>query len=303
LGAEVAARPLRARQSLSYTPETPTQVWQAKLVKQRLNGTGLTSIQRISRLNKPDMSKKVIADVTPPDPKQNRILAALPAQDYERLLPELELVEMPLGWTMSESGDHVNYLHFPTSGIVSLIYSLEDGSSSETALVGDEGMVGISMFMGGESMPTNTEVQSTGNAYRLSRKVMKREFSLGGQLQHIALLFTQALICQTSQTAVCNQHHSLDQQMCRWLLMSMDRLHDNELVITQQLIGKLLGVRRESVTQTVGQLQKDGLIERTRGRITVVDRPKLEQRVCECYVVVKDEYERLLPHSRREEAT
>jgi len=249
-------------------------------------------------LKKLDMSKKVIAHVSIPDPKQNRILAALPAQDYERLLPDLELVEMPLGWTMSESGDHVNFLHFPTSGIVSLIYSLEDGSSSETALVGDEGMVGISIFMGGESMPTSTEVQSAGHAYRLSRKVMKREFSLGGQLQHVALLFTQALICQTSQTAVCNQHHSLDQQMCRWLLMSMDRLHDNELVITQQMIGKLLGVRRESVTQTVGQLQKDGLIVRTRGHITVVDRPKLEQRVCECYAVVKDEYERLLPHSR-----
>ena len=298
LGAEVAARPLKARQPLSYTPETPTQVWQAKLVKQRLNGTGLTSIQRISRLNKPDMSKKVIADASPPDPKQNRILAALPAGDYERLLPDLELVEMPLGWTMSESGDHVNYLHFPTSGIVSLMYSLEDGSSSETALVGDEGMVGISIFMGGESMPTSTEVQSTGNAYRLSRKVMKREFALGGELQHVALLFTQALICQTSQTAVCNQHHSLDQQMCRWLLMSMDRLHSDEVVITQKTIGELLGVRRESVNQVVGQLQKDGLIVRTRGRITVVDRPKLEQRVCECYAVVKDEYERLLPPRR-----
>jgi len=199
---------------------------------------------------------------------------------------------------MSESGDHVNFLHFPTSGIVSLIYSLENGSSSETALVGDEGMVGISIFMGGESMPTSTEVQSAGYAYRLNRKVMKREFSSGGQLQHVALLFTQALICQTSQTAVCNQHHSLDQQMCRWLLMSMDRLHENELVVTQQMIGKLLGVRRESVTKTLGQLQKDGLIARTRGRITVVDRPKLEQRVCECYAVVKDEYARLLPPRR-----
>jgi len=279
---------------LKFSPKWgKTKVW-----KQGLNGTGLTSTQRISRLNKPDMSKKIIGDASPPDPKQNRILAALPARDYERLLPDLELVEMPLKWTMSESGDHVNYLHFPTSGIVSLIYSLEDGSSSETALVGDEGLVGISIFMGGESMPTSTVVQSAGNAYRLSRKVMKREFALGGELQHVALLFTQALICQTSQTAVCNQHHSLDQQMCRWLLMSMDRLHDNEIVITQQTIGKLLGVRRESVTQTLGQLQKDGLIVRTRGRITVADRSKLEQRVCECYAVVQDEYERLLPHSR-----
>jgi len=244
------------------------------------------------------MSKTETTAILPPNPKQNRILASLPAKDYERLLPDLELVEMPLGWTMSESGDHVNFLHFPISGIVSLIYSLEDGSSSETALVGNEGMVGISIFMGGESMPTSTEVQSTGQAYRLSRKVMKHEFSLGGQLQHLALLFTQALIAQTSQTAVCNQHHSLDEKMCRWLLMSVDRSHTDELLITQEAIGKLLGVRRESITQIVGQLQNDGLIELARGRITVRNRAKLEKRVCECYSVVKDEYERLLPGKR-----
>ena len=214
------------------------------------------------------------------------------------MLPDLELVEMPLGWTLSESGDHVNFLHFPTSGIVSLIYSLEDGSSSETALVGNEGMVGISIFMGGESMPSSTEVQSPGEAYRLPRKVMKREFALGGQLQHVALLFTQALICQTSQTAVCNQHHSVEQQMCRWLLMSIDRMHDSGLTITQGMIGKLLGVRRESVTQTVGLLQNEGLIERARGRLTVLDREKLEKRACECYSAVKLEYERLLPPDR-----
>lgn len=231
------------------------------------------------------------------DPKQNRILAALPKLDYERLLPDLELVPMPLGWTMSESGDHVNFLHFPTSGIVSLIYVLENGASSEIALVGNEGMVGISIFMGGESMPSSTEVQSAGNAFRLSRKTMKKEFALGGQLQHLALLYTQALISQTSQTAVCNQHHTLDQQLCRWLLMSVDRLDENELVITQEMIGKLLGVRRESITQVASQLQKDGLIAYTRGRITVVNRPKLEQRVCECYAVVKQEYDRLLPFS------
>ncbi len=158
---------------------------------------------------------------------------------------------------MSESGDHVNFMHFPTSGMVSLIYSLEDGSSSETALVGNEGLVGISIFMGGESMPTSTEVQSAGHAYRLSRKVMKHEFALGGQLQRLALLFTQALIAQTSQTAVCNQHHSLEQKICRWLLMSVDRSHGNELLITQEAIGNLLGVRRESVTQIAGQLQTD----------------------------------------------
>lgn len=233
-----------------------------------------------------------------PEPRQNLILAALHAPDYERLLPDLELVALPLGWTMSESGDHVNFLHFPTSGIVSLIYELEDGSSSEIALVGNEGMVGISIFMGGESLPSNTAVQSAGAAFRLSRKVMKREFSLGGDLQHLSLLYTQALIAQTSQTAVCNQHHTLDQQLCRWLLMSVDRLHENKLVITQQLIGHLLGVRRESVTATAGQLQKDGFITYVRGRITVLDRHGLEARACECYASVKAEYDRLLPHPR-----
>lgn len=214
---------------------------------------------------------KVIKE-SPHDPKQNLILAALPKLDYERLLPDLEFV--------------------------SLIYVLEDGSASEIALVGNEGMVGISIFMGGESMPSSTEVQSAGNAYRLSRKIMKREFSLGGQLQHLALLYTQALISQTSQTAVCNQHHALEQQFCRWLLMSMDRLHDNELVITQEMIANLLGVRRESITQAASQLQKDGLIANTRGRITVVDRPALEKRVCECYAAVKKEYDRLLPSAQ-----
>jgi CRP-like cAMP-binding protein len=232
------------------------------------------------------------------DPAQNRILAALPASDYERLLPDLEFVELPLGWAMSESGDHVNFLHFPITGIVSLIYELENGSSSEVALVGNEGMVGISIFMGGESMPSSTRVQSAGHAYRLSRKVMKHEFSLGGRLQHLALLYTQALICQTSQTAVCNQHHTLDQQLCRWILMSIDRLHENKLVITQELIATLLGVRRESVTTTAGRLQKDSLIKCSRGRITVLDRAGLESRVCECYDKVKQEYIRLLPHPR-----
>ncbi len=228
-------------------------------------------------------------------PKQNRILAALHSQDYERLLPELKLVEMPLGWAMSESGDHVNFLHFPVSGIVSLIYDLENGASSEIAIVGNEGMVGISIFMGGESMPSSTVVQSAGYAYRLSRKVMKQEFALGGQLQHLALLYTQALISQTSQTAVCNQHHSLDQQLCRWLLMSIDRLQENKLVITQELIASLLGVRRESITEAAGKLQKDGVITYSRGLIKVLKRSKLETKVCECYEVVKNEYARLLP--------
>lgn len=230
-----------------------------------------------------------------PDPRENQILAALPAADYARILPDLELVPMPRGWTMSESGDHVNYLHFPVSGIVSLIYALEDGSASEIALVGNEGLIGISIYMGGESLPTSTEVQSAGFAYRLSRKVMKHEFSLGGKLQHLALLYTQALICQTSQTAVCNQHHSVEQQFCRWLLTSVDRLHEDKINITQEQVSHLLGVRRESVSQTAKKLQTDGLITTARGCINVVDRPLLEERVCECYAVVKTECERLLP--------
>lgn len=231
-----------------------------------------------------------------PDPRLNQILAALPAADYARLLPDLERVPMPRGWTMSESGDHVNYLHFPTSGIVSLIYALEDGASSEIALVGNEGMVGISIYMGGESLPTSTEVQCAGEAYRLSRKVMKREFALGGQLQHLALLYTQALIVQTSQMAVCNQHHSVEQRLCRWILMSIDRLQGDKMHVTQEQISLLLGVRRESVTLTAGALQKDGMISCARGSITVVDRPLLEERACECYAAVRQDCERLLPH-------
>lgn len=229
------------------------------------------------------------------DPRQNLILASLPAADYERILPDLEPIDMPLGWTISEAGDHVKYLHFPTSGIISLIYNLENGSSSEIAIVGNEGMIGISIYMGGESMPSSTEVQSAGQAYRLSRKIMKREFALGGKLQVMSLLYTQALIAQTSQTAVCNQHHSLDQQLCRWLLMSIDRLPEDKLIITQSLIAKLLGVSRESVSSVASNLQKDGLISYSRGQITVVNRAELEMRACECYQVVTEEYERLLP--------
>ncbi|MDR7089623.1 Crp/Fnr family transcriptional regulator [Cellvibrio fibrivorans] len=243
------------------------------------------------------MPKALNKDTKLPNPKLNHILASLPAADYERILPDLKLIDMPLGWTMSESGDHISYLDFPISGIVSLMYNLEDGSTSETALVGCEGMVGISIYMGGESMPSSTEVQTAGQAYRLSRRLMKREFALGGELQHLSLLFAQALICQTSQTAVCNQHHSVEQQMCRWMLMSLDRLKTSELLITQEAVGRLLGVRRESVTQVVSLLQKDDLIERGRGRIKILDRVKLEKRACECYAAVKDEYERLLPGS------
>jgi CRP-like cAMP-binding protein len=241
------------------------------------------------------MSKIPNKKVLPPDPKQNHILASLPDEDYQRILPDLKLIDMPLGWTMSESGDHINFLDFPISGVISLMYSLEDGSASATALVGREGMVGISIYMGGESLPSSTEVQTAGQAFRLSRKLMKQEFGLGGELQELSLLFAQAVICQTSQTAVCNQHHSIEQQMCRWMLTTLDRLNVSELLITQEAVGRLLGVRRESVTQAVGQLQKDNLIERGRGRIRILDRVKLEERACECYSAVRDEYDRLMP--------
>jgi len=216
------------------------------------------------------------------DPKKNQILAALPKADYQRLLPHLTSVPLPLGWTMSESGDHVRYVHFPTDGIVSLVYRLEDGSSSEVALVGNEGIVGISIFMGGESMPTFTTVQNAGHAFRLDRATMKREFELGGELQKLSLLYTQALISQTAQTAVCNQHHSIEQQLSRWLLMSTDYLQNNDLTVTQELMA-------------AGTLQRAGLLTVRRGHITVLDRKKMEQHSCECYETVKGEYARLLP--------
>lgn len=228
------------------------------------------------------------------DPRQNHILWALPEQDYARLLPDLELIHMPLGWALCESGCHLNYLYFPTTSIVSLLYVMEDGASGEIAVTGNEGLIGISLFMGGESATSRAVVQSAGYGYRLKANILKREFALGGQLQYLALRFTQALIAQMSQTAVCNRHHSLDQQLCRWLLLSLDRLPDNNLVMTQELIANMLGVRREGVTVAAGMLQQGGMITYRHGHITVVDRPKLEKRVCECYAVVKKEYDRLL---------
>lgn len=236
----------------------------------------------------PDIEKQL------PDPRQNQILASLPANDYARILPHLEPFEMPAGLTISAAGDSDKYLYFPGSCIISLIHNLENGASSEIGIVGNEGMIGISIYMGGESMPSSTEVQSAGHAYRLSRKIMKREFALGGKLQRISLLYTQALIAQTSQIAVCNQHHSLDQQLCRWLLMNVDRRHEDKLVITQGVIAKLLGVTRESVNLSASSLQKDGLISYSRGQVKVLNRTQLEGRVCECYSAVKSEYERLL---------
>jgi len=233
---------------------------------------------------------------SPHNPKQNHLLDALPAEDYARLLPDLELIAMPLGWAIYESGGQMGYLYFPTTSIVSLLYVTENGASAEIAITGNEGLIGISLFMGGESTPSRAVVQSEGHAYRLKEIVLKKEFALGGQLQHLALRYTQALITQMSQTAVCNRHHSVDQQLCRWLLLSLDRLPGNELRMTQELIANMLGVRREGVTEAAGHLQADGLIHYSRGKIIVLDRPKLERRVCECYAVVKKEFERLLPY-------
>jgi len=233
---------------------------------------------------------------SPHTPRQNHLLAALPEADYARLQPDLELVEMPLGWAVYESGGHMSYVYFSTTSIVSLLYVMVDGASAEIAIAGNEGLVGISLFMGGESTPSRAVVQSAGHGYRLRASVLKREFALGGNMQHLALRYTQALITQMAQTAVCNRHHALDQQLCRWLLLTLDRLQGEELVMTQELIANMLGVRREGVTEAAGQLQKDGLIQYSRGHIKVLDRAGLEKRVCECYAVVKKEYDRLLPY-------
>jgi len=207
----------------------------------------------------------------------------------------MEPVDMPLGKVLYESGSKLTHVYFPTTSIVSLLYVLEDGASAEIAVVGHEGIVGISLFMGGESTPSRAVVQSAGRAFRLKANVMIQEFNRAGPVLHLLLRYTQALITQMAQTAVCNRHHSLDQQLCRWLLLSLDRLHSDELVMTQELIADMLGVRREGVTEAAGHLQQAGLIRYRRGRITVLDRHRLEQRTCECYAVVKKEYNRLLP--------
>jgi len=227
-------------------------------------------------------------------PKDNRLLASLPRATYDKLLPLLEPAPLPLGMALYESGGAQGYVYFPTTAIVSLLYVLENGASAEIAITGNEGLVGISLFMGGETTPSRAVVQSAGTGYRLRASVMKKEFESDGDLQHLLLRYTQALITQMAQTAVCNRHHSVDQQLCRWLLLSLDRLPDSELVMTQELIANMLGVRREGVTEAAGKLQAAGLIEYSRGKITVPDRPKLEARVCDCYAVVKREYDRLL---------
>jgi CRP-like cAMP-binding protein len=229
------------------------------------------------------------------DHRLNHLLARLPEHELERWLPHLETVEMPLGQVLYEAGGRLNHVYFPTSAIVSLLYVMEDGGSAEIAVVGFEGIVGISIFMGGQSTPSRAVVQSAGAGFRLSSSTMMKEFNLAGAVLHLFLRYTQALITQMSQTAACNRHHTLDQQLCRWLLLSLDRLHSNELVMTQELIANMLGVRREGVTEAAGRLHKAGIITYLRGRITVLDRKRLEERTCECYAVVKREYDRLLP--------
>jgi CRP-like cAMP-binding protein len=229
------------------------------------------------------------------NPSDNHLLASLPAETYQALEPALEFVTLPLGTVVYESGGKQPYVYFPTKGIISLLYVLADGASAEIAVAGCEGLVGVSLFMGGGTTPSRAVVQSAGHAYRLKAKLLKKEFERGGPLQHIVLLYTQALITQMTQTAVCNRHHNVDQQLCRWLLLSLDRLSGSELRMTQELIANMLGVRREGVTAAAGKLQAEGLIEYSRGHIQVLDRPGIEARVCECYAVVKKEYDRLLP--------
>ena len=234
--------------------------------------------------------------VATPPPKQNRLLGSLPEPDYRRLLPHLEPVALPLGMALYESGDRLDHVLFPTDGIVSLLYVMENGASAEIAVTGREGVVGIPLFMGGGSTPGRAIVQSVGHAYCLGADILTREFDRGGHVRHRLLRYTQALITQMSQTAVCNRHHALEQQLCRWLLMSLDLLSNNEVHMTQELIANMLGVRREGVTAAARRLQQAGLIRYRRGQIVVTDRPGLERRVCECYAVVKRECDRLLKY-------
>ena len=230
----------------------------------------------------------------PHSPLQNHLLAALPAAVYERLVDHLELVPMPLGDVLYESRGQLEHVYFPTTSIVSMLYVLENGSSAEIAVVGNEGILGIALFMGGETTPSRAVVQSAGHGYRLEAELMKAEFNRAGPLLRLLLRYTQALITQMTQTAVCNRHHAIEQQLCRWLLLSLDRLPTESLTMTQDLIANMLGVRREGVTESASRLQREGLIRYRRGHIEVLDRPGLERRVCECYAVVKAEFDRLL---------
>jgi CRP-like cAMP-binding protein len=234
-------------------------------------------------------------DQVSPAPGQNRLLAALPLEDLLEMQPKLQFIQFPLGSSLYESGDFLSHVYFPVRGIISLLYVTENGDSAELAVVGREGMIGVSLFMGGETTPNRAVVQAACDAYRLPSRDLKAKFAEGGAFQLLMLKFTQALITQVSQTAVCNLHHTIEQQLCRWLLLSLDRLPGNEIQMTQELIANMLGVRRQGVTEAAGKLEKRGLIRYTRGLITVIDRHALEARCCECYEVVKRETDRLLP--------
>ncbi len=237
---------------------------------------------------------RTVPEVVADSPKLNRLLGTLPHEDYQRLMPWLEPVSLRLGTVIYEVDGDQPYVYFPTSSIISLLYVMENGDSAEIAVAGCEGLVGVSLFMGGESTSSRAVVQSAGGGYRMRAAALKEEFDKSGYLHHIALRYTQALVTQMAQTAVCNRHHLVAQQLCRWLLLSLDRLPSNVLAMTQELIANMLGVRREGVTEAAGHLQEAGLIKYHRGQITVLDRPGLEQKVCECYAVVKREYDRLL---------
>jgi CRP-like cAMP-binding protein len=230
---------------------------------------------------------------SPHSPQQNHLLASLSPDEHDRIYPHLRLVPMPLGKVLYEPGDALEYVYFPTDSIVSLLYVLESGASAEISVVGNEGLIGIALFMGGETTPSRAIVQSAGHAYRLAGHRLKDEFHRHGGMQLLLLRYTQSLLTQMAQTAVCNRHHSVDQQLCRWLLLSLDRLATPKLVMTQELIANMLGVRREGVTEAAGKLQKLGVIRYSRGQITVLDRPQLEQLCCECYAVVKRESDRI----------
>ena len=232
--------------------------------------------------------------IRPNSPPENRLLAALPGDEYERLLPRLHKVSFSLGEVVYEFGGHLDYVYFPTTSIVSLLYTMENGTSAEMGLTGNDGVVGIALFMGGGTMPNRAVVQSAGGAIRMRAKMLQDEFARAGKFQQVLLRYTQALITQISQTAVCNRLHSVEQQLCRWLLLSHDRVKADELIMTQELIADMLGVRREGVTVAAGRLQDAGAISYVRGHITILDRQKLEDTVCECYLVVKNEFDRLL---------
>jgi len=244
------------------------------------------------------MAKPTTIKPTPAVPalQQNHLLDALPAETQNRLFPYMKLVDLPLGKVLYESGDALDNVYFPTNSIVSLLYVMESGASAEISVVGNEGLIGIAVFMGGESTPSRAIVQSAGSAFSLSSQRLRNEFNAHADMRMLMLRYTQALITQMAQTAVCNRHHSIDQQLCRWLLLSLDRLSGNHLVMTQELIANMLGVRREGVTEAAGKLQDRGVIEYHRGKITVLDRPKLEKLCCECYAVVKTETDRLMAY-------